>query len=117
MEKYREERSRYTPSPEYLREKALAAAAAAASTPNKMPKLEPAAPKKPPSAYSLFAQAHREQIRAELGPLGIVDQSRELGRRWGQLGDPERQAYEQQAGDAQAVSRIREFCAHPDPDF
>merc|ERR1739838_681232 len=48
---------------------------------------DPLAPKKPKSPFMLFSDDMRPTIREELGNLLLGNMGKELGRRWGEIGD------------------------------
>jgi len=48
---------------------------------------DPLAPKKPKSPFMLFSDDMRPTIREELGNLSLGNMGKELGRRWGEIGD------------------------------
>ena len=43
---------------------------------------DPTAPKRPLSAFMLFARAERPKLVAELGNISVGEVGKELGRRW-----------------------------------
>jgi hypothetical protein len=99
-ERYKEEMSGYTPSPDYLQKLELATAAA------KKPRISFAETTEPLSARQQFVDAHRGRVAAEIGldvSAGQLDL--ELDRRWNWLGRRERLIYEKQAAEASANYR------------
>lgn len=55
---------------------------------------DPAAPKKPLSAYMIFSQEERAQVLADLGNLSMGEAATELGRRWASLAPELRAKFE-----------------------
>jgi hypothetical protein len=100
-ERYKEEMSRYTPSPDYLQKLELATAAA------KKPRLSAVAETTEPlSARQQFVDAQRGRVAAEIGlDLSAGQLDLELDRRWNWLGRRERLVYEKQAAEASANYR------------
>merc|ERR1711935_826671 len=62
-------------------------------------KKDPNAPKRPQTAFFLFSAEFRAEVRANLpeGVTGIGEVAKELGRRWGELGEVEKSGYQRQA--------------------
>jgi len=59
-------------------------------------KKDPNAPKRPQTAFFLFAADFRAEVRAGLPDGSTVGEvAKELGRRWGSLGDDEKSKYQQ----------------------
>ena len=58
---------------------------------------DPLAPKRPPSAYLLFANSTREAVKAEQPELSFKEVVTELARRWGGLGEEEKASFKAQA--------------------
>lgn len=57
---------------------------------------DPNAPKRPQTAFFLFAADFRAEVRAGLPDGSTVGEvAKELGRRWGSLGDDEKSKYQQ----------------------
>jgi len=55
---------------------------------------DPAAPKRPMSAFMLYAKAERPKIVAELGNISVGEVGKELGRRWALLDVDSKGKYE-----------------------
>ncbi|KAN0065364.1 Non-histone chromosomal protein 6 [Thecaphora frezii] len=56
-------------------------------------KKDPAAPKRPLSAYMFFSQDHREKVKSENPDAGFGDVGRLLGAKWKEMSDSEKQPY------------------------
>ncbi|WFD35550.1 Non-histone chromosomal protein 6 [Malassezia cuniculi] len=56
-------------------------------------KKDPAAPKRPLSAYMFFSQDWRERIKAENPDAGFGDVGRLLGTKWKEMNDDEKKPY------------------------
>ncbi|SPO36695.1 probable NHP6B - nonhistone chromosomal protein [Pseudozyma flocculosa] len=56
-------------------------------------KKDPAAPKRPLSAYMFFSQDHREKVKTENPDAGFGDVGRLLGAKWKEMSDSEKQPY------------------------
>lgn len=56
-------------------------------------KKDPAAPKRPLSAYMFFSQDHRERVKAANPDAGFGDIGRLLGARWKEMSDAEKKPY------------------------
>jgi len=54
---------------------------------------DPLAPKKPKSPFMLFSDDMRPTIREELGNLSLGNMGKELGRRWGEIGEDVKAKY------------------------
>lgn len=71
--RYDKEMAAYTPPPPAPGQQAKK---------GKRPKKDPAAPKRPLSAYFLFCGEARGQVKAEMPELSTTEISKELGKRW-----------------------------------
>jgi len=61
-------------------------------------KKDPNAPKRPQTAFFLYAADFRAEVRSGLPDGSTVGEvAKELGRRWGELGDAEKSKYQEQA--------------------
>lgn len=56
-------------------------------------KKDPAAPKRPLSAYMFFSQDHRERVKAANPEAGFGDVGRLLGAKWKEMSDAEKKPY------------------------
>ncbi len=62
-------------------------------------------PKRPKNAYMWFCAEHRKDVKQELvdsgdyDKVGVTDVSKELGKRWRELEDDDKEKYTQQAAD------------------
>jgi len=64
------------------------------------PAKDPNAPKKPLSAYFIYANYIRDDVRRECPEMSTTEIAKESGRRWAQLSPEERQNFENQSRDA-----------------
>ena len=100
-EQYHQALAAYQPSQEFLlkRQQLLQQNEKKMSKKQTAKAKDPAAPKRPMSAFLLWAAANREQVKADLGTAssGGPDMLRELGRRWGQLAEDAKAGYEAQS--------------------
>ncbi|SAM62229.1 probable NHP6B-nonhistone chromosomal protein [Ustilago bromivora] len=60
-------------------------------------KKDPAAPKRPLSAYMFFSQDQRERVKADNPDAGFGDVGRLLGARWKEMSDVEKKPYNDMA--------------------
>ncbi|PKI83034.1 Non-histone chromosomal protein 6 [Malassezia vespertilionis] len=60
-------------------------------------KKDPAAPKRPLSAYMFFSQDWRERVKADNPEAGFGDVGRLLGTKWKEMGDEEKKPYVEKA--------------------
>ena len=58
---------------------------------------DPEAPKRGTSSFLLFAREERSKILADVGAISVGEMGKELGRRWGRLGEEERDRFNQMA--------------------
>ncbi|WFC97931.1 Non-histone chromosomal protein 6 [Malassezia yamatoensis] len=56
-------------------------------------KKDPAAPKRPLSAYMFFSQDWRERVKTENPDAGFGDVGRLLGTKWKEMSDDEKKPY------------------------
>ena len=56
-------------------------------------KKDPAAPKRPLSAYMFFSQDWRERVKAENPDAGFGDVGRLLGTKWKEMSEDEKKPY------------------------
>jgi len=66
------------------------------------PAKDPNAPKKPLSAYFIYANYIRDEIRRECPEMSTTDIAKESGRRWAQLSPDEKANFENQSRDQKA---------------
>eukprot|EP01059_Diplonema_ambulator_P016670 TRINITY_DN2838_c0_g2_i1.p1 TRINITY_DN2838_c0_g2~~TRINITY_DN2838_c0_g2_i1.p1 ORF type:complete len:218 (+),score=129.05 TRINITY_DN2838_c0_g2_i1:62-655(+) len=81
-------------------------------------KKDPNAPKKPLSGYMLFCQDEREKVKKENSDLKAKEILTELGKRWGELGDDEKEEYNEKSKEAkeQYKKDYAEYIANKDSD-
>ncbi|PWN49872.1 hypothetical protein IE53DRAFT_387883 [Violaceomyces palustris] len=60
-------------------------------------KKDPAAPKRPLSAYMFFSQDHRDRVKADNPDAGFGDVGRLLGAKWKEMSDAEKKPYNDMA--------------------
>ena len=77
----------------------------------KKAKKDPNAPKRPLSSYMLFAGDNRSKVLEENPGLSLGEVGKELGKRWKELPDGEKAAYEERAKEAKAAydEAMREY--------
>lgn len=66
------------------------------------PAKDPNAPKKPLSAYFLYANDKRDEIRREFPEMSTTDVAKESGRRWAQLSPEEKEKYESRSKESKS---------------
>ena len=70
---------------------------------------DPLAPKPPLNAYMEFVKEERPKIHSELGSITTKEMGRELGERWKNLNDDEREKFLKRSRDNQEQYRIRKI--------
>ena len=60
-------------------------------------KKDPAAPKRPLSAYMFFSQDHRERVKQANPDAGFGDVGRLLGAKWKEMSEAEKKPYNDMA--------------------
>ena len=64
---------------------------------------DPNAPKRPLTAFFLYAADHRAKVREELGEgCTVGDISKKIGKQWAEIDDDEKQKYQDQAAKNKA---------------
>ena len=64
---------------------------------------DPNAPKRPLTAFFLYAADHRAKVREELGEgCTVGDISKKIGKQWAEIDDSEKQKYQDQAAKNKA---------------
>lgn len=70
------------------------------------PAKDPNAPKRPLSAYFLYANAVRDEVRRECPEMSTTEVAKESGQRWGRLTPEEKEKYENQSKELKAEYEV-----------
>ncbi|CAG9331765.1 unnamed protein product [Blepharisma stoltei] len=70
---------------------------AKAAKKQKRVKKDKSGPKKPKSAFMFFSQDRRQTLKTEQPDLKITEQSKVIGKEWGELTDAEKAPYQEKA--------------------
>ena len=98
--RYSAEISNYSPSAEFVKK---SKAAAKKSGTSKKATKDPNAPKRAASAYIIFGQHKRQEVKDAHPEFKSPDIMREIGRLWKELTDEEKQPYNKLASDAKSA--------------
>lgn len=83
-ERYSREMANYTPTPGYEKKK-------------KKPDRDPLLPKKPMSAYFLYGQVRRPELKAEHPEFKLGDLAKQMGEEWRNMSDERKKPYQDEA--------------------
>eukprot|EP01061_Rhynchopus_euleeides_P046339 TRINITY_DN874_c0_g1_i1.p1 TRINITY_DN874_c0_g1~~TRINITY_DN874_c0_g1_i1.p1 ORF type:complete len:228 (+),score=150.90 TRINITY_DN874_c0_g1_i1:39-686(+) len=83
-----------------------------------MGKKDPNAPKKALSAYFLFANSVRQEIRDENPDFKMTEVTKEAGRRWGEMDDDDKQEFKDKAAELKEEyeEKMKEYLANKEDD-